>query len=116
MDFREMPALMKEQMETGKKDKYIEITNVLLEAGKTLSGKEEKFAYIKAVIGTLEHMDFQIYELYRALADAFRVVLKEVLADYETLAVEEKEAISQAIKSACAMRILLEEKYEAYIL
>ena len=33
MDFREMPVLMKEQKENGKKDLYIEITKVLTDAG-----------------------------------------------------------------------------------
>ncbi len=116
MDFREMPVLMAEQKETGKKDKYIEITNVLLEAAKNLSDKEEKLAYIKAVIGTLEHMDFQIYELYRSLADGFRVVLRELLLDYEGLSDAEKAVVSDAVKSACGMRLLLEEKYEAYMM
>ena len=116
MDFREMPVLMKEQKENGKKDKYIEITDVLTKAAENVQTKEEKMAYMQALMGTLEYMDFQIYELYRTLADCFKAVLRELLADYEALSKEEKHAISDAVKCACELRILLAEKYEAYVL
>ena len=116
MDFREMPVLMKEQKENGKKDKYIEITDVLTKAAETVETKEEKIAYMQALIGTLEHMDFQIYELYRALGDCFKTVLRELIADYDALNADEKQAISDAVKCACELRILLAEKYEAYVL
>ena len=110
-----MPALMKEQKESGKKDKYIEITKTLVDAQAIVNTKEEKISYMKALIETLENMDFQIYELYRSLQDCFKAVLKELLADYEALNEEEKDVISEAVKSACALRLLLEEKYEVYV-
>ena len=110
-----MPALMKEQKESGKKDKYIEITKTLVDAQAIVNTKEEKISYLKALIETLENMDFQIYELYRSLQDCFKAVLKELLADYEALNEEEKDVISEAVKSACALRLLLEEKYEVYV-
>ena len=116
MEFKEMPVLMKEQKENGKKDLYIEITNVLTEAVGKVQSREEKLELIEALIGTLENMDFQIYELYRALGDGFKKVLKDVLAEYDALQPQEKQAVSEAVKRACAIRILLEEKYEAYIL
>ena len=115
MSYLEMPVWMREQKETGKKDKYIEITNVLLEAAVTVTGREEKMAYLKALLETLEAMDFQIYELYRSLQDQFKATLRELLKEYDSLSTEEKGIISDAIKRACAIRILLEEKYEAYI-
>ena len=110
-----MPALMKEQKETGKKDKYIEITKTLVDAKAIVNTKEEKLSYVKALIETLENMDFQIYELYRSLQDHFKATLKELLADYEALSEEEKDVISEAVKSACALRLLLAEKYEVYV-
>ena len=116
MDFREMPALMKEQKENGKKDQYIEITKVLTDATEKVQTRKEKLDLLEALIGTLENMDFQIYELYRALADCFKKVQKELLAEYEDLEAEEKQTVSEAVKRACAIHILLEEKYEAYIL
>lgn len=110
-----MPALMREQKESGKKDKYIEITQTLVVAKASVNTKEDKLSYLKALIETLENMDFQIYELYRSLQDSFKAVLKELLADYEEMTEEEKEVISKAVKSACSLRLLLEEKYEAYV-
>lgn len=115
MSYLEMPVWMREQKETGKKDKYIEITNVLLDAAETVTGKEDKVAYLKALLETLEAMDFQIYELYRSLQDRFKETLRELLKEYDTMSAEEKEIISNAIKRACAIRILLAEKYETYI-
>ena len=114
--YLEMPALMKEQKETAKKDKYIEITKILVDAKETLKTKEEKVAYVKAVIETLENMDFQIYELYRSLQDSFKAVLKELLAVYEELSDDEKKVISVAVESACNLRLLLTEKYEVYVI
>lgn len=110
-----MPALMKEQKELGKKDKYIEITQTLVAAKASVHTKEEKLSYIRALIETLENMDFQIYELYRSLQDCFKAVLKELLVDYEAMSEGEKDVISEAVKSACALRLLLEEKYETYV-
>lgn len=116
MNYLEMPAWMREQKETGKKDKYIEITNSLLTAADTVTGKAEKMAYLKALLETLEAMDFQIYELYRSLQDQFKVTLQELLKEYDSMNEAEKEFLSDAIKRACAIRILLAEKYEAYVL
>ncbi|MBQ8279801.1 MAG: hypothetical protein IJZ23_08195 [Roseburia sp.] len=115
MNYLDMPALMKEQKETGKKDKYIEITNVLLEAADTVQTKEEKLSYMLALLETLEAMDFQIYELYRSLQDQFKVMLRELLSEYDGLGEAEKRMISDAIERGCGIRILLEEKYEAYV-
>lgn len=115
MSYLEMPVWMREQKETGKKDKYIEITNILLDATKTVTGKKEKMAYLKALLETLEAMDFQIYELYRSLQDQFKVTLRELLNEYESMNAEDAALISDVIRRACAIRILLAEKYEAYV-
>ena len=114
MEFRKMPALMREQKENGKKDQYIEITKVLTDATEKVQTREEKLELLQALIGTLENMDFQIYELYRALADCFKKVLKDVVSEYDFLQAEEKKVVSDVVKRACTIRILLEEKYEAY--
>ena len=115
MSYSEMPALMREQKETGKKDKYIEITNTLLNAATLPVTMDEKMDYMKAVLETLEAMDFQIYELYRSLQDQFKVTLRELLKEYETMDSNQKTVISESITRACAIRILLAEKYEAYV-
>ena len=114
--YLQMPVLMMEQKETGKKDKYIEITNVLLSAREVVETKEEKLAYLKALIDTLQNMDFQIYELYRSLQDCFKEVLKELLAGYDEMSAEEKQVISDAVETACGLRLLLAEKYEMYVI
>lgn len=116
MGYLEMPVLMREQKETGKKDRYIEITNVLLEAGDTIKITEEKLSYMMALLETLEAMDFQIYELYRSLQDKFKETLCELLKEYENMSGEQKKQISDAINRACAIRLLLAEKYEMYVL
>lgn len=115
MNYLEMPAWMREQKESGKKDKYIEITNVLLAAADTVTTKADKLAYLKALLETLEAMDFQIYELYRSLQDRFKVTLRELLKEHETMNTQERAVVADAIKRACAIRILLAEKYEAYV-
>lgn len=115
MNYLEMPAWMREQKENGKKDKYIEITNILLSAAKIVAGREEKMAYLRALLETLEAMDFQIYELYRSLQDQFKVTLQELLKEYDAMSDAEKSLLSDAIKRACVIRILLAEKYEAYV-
>lgn len=116
MDFRKMPLLMKEQKENGKKDQYIEITNVLTQAAEAVATKEEKLELLNALIGTLESMDFQIYELYRALSDCLKKIVKELVASYGDLSEKEKTIISDVVKKACALHILLAEKYEAYMM
>lgn len=115
MNYLEMPAWMREQKESGKKDKYIEITNTLLEAANGITDKADKMAYMNALLETLEAMDFQIYELYRSLQDQFKVTLRELLKDYESMGTDEKAMIADVIKRACVIRILLDEKYEAYV-
>ena len=52
MDFREMPVLMKEQKENGKKDQYIEITKVLTDATEKVQTRKEKLDLLEALIGT----------------------------------------------------------------
>ena len=115
MSYLQMPAWMREQKENGKKDKYIEITNVLLEAAEGVATRAEKLSYLTALLETLEAMDFQIYELYRALQDQFKVTLQELLKEHADMSTAEKETISDAVKRACEIRILLAEKYEAYV-
>ena len=71
-DIREIPSIMKSQREENKKDRYIELTNRLLDAEKTISSAAERAEYVSIVKETLESMDFQIYELYRSLQDAVK--------------------------------------------
>ncbi len=68
---------MEEQKLNNKKDKYIEITDTLL-AYDCPDGINEKIMYAEVLGKVLENMDFQIYELYRKLADRYTSVLKSI--------------------------------------
>lgn len=114
--YMRMPVLMEEQEAAGKKDKYIEIVDTLAAAEPDVKSTEEKCSYLKALADTLEHMDFQIYELYRKLQDIFKAVLKDMLSQYENLGGEEHEKLSEVISKACRIGILLEEKYTKYVI
>lgn len=76
MDFRKVPELMAEQKAAGRKDLYIEITNCLKEAYRTLSTEEEKDEFVRILSDTLDSMDPQIYEHYRALVDMYRALTR----------------------------------------
>ncbi|MBR4277772.1 MAG: hypothetical protein IKQ28_04995, partial [Lachnospiraceae bacterium] len=77
MNIKECPSLMEEQKLNNKKDKYIEITDTLL-AYDCPDGINEKIMYAEVLGKVLENMDFQIYELYRKLADRYTSVLKSI--------------------------------------
>lgn len=68
---------MEEQKLNNKKDKYIDITDTLL-AYDCPDGINEKIMYAEVLGKVLENMDFQIYELYRKLADRYTSVLKSI--------------------------------------
>ena len=78
MVLNECAALMKEQFEENKKDRYIEITNRLLEENISDKGINDKIEYASVLKDVLSLMDFQIYELYRALADRFAEAVKDI--------------------------------------
>ncbi len=114
-EYLRMPALMEEQKAAGSKDKYIEITDTLVCARDGLESVGEKTGYLKALADTMLAMDFQVYELYRKLQDTLKAVLKEVLNDYDSLSENEKGTVSEVVKKACGLGILIEEKYEKYL-
>lgn len=78
MVLNECAALMREQFEENKKDRYIEITNRLLEEKISDKGINDKIEYASVLKDVLSLMDFQIYELYRALADRFAEAVKDI--------------------------------------
>lgn len=76
MDFHDAPAIMAEQKAGGRKDLYIEITNCLKDAYTKLSTEEEKDEFTRILSDTLDSMDPQIYEHYRALLDMHRALIR----------------------------------------
>ena len=78
MNLKEAAGIMKAQKEENKKDRYIEVTDFLLKNDLSEMGLNGKIDYAKSLKEVLENMDFQIYELYRALEDRFVSVLKEI--------------------------------------
>ncbi len=114
-NYLEMPEWMKQQAAEGKMDLYIQITNTLLNAESTIAETGERCLYLKALLGTIRAMDFQVYELYDALVSAFRRNLTGLLESdaLDGLSLVEKEELKELIRQACAEGILIGEKYEA---
>lgn len=83
MDYKSCPALMRKQVEENKKDRYIEITQTMLAARNPEMELPEKIEYATALRDVLAVMDFQIYELYRSLADAFVECMRELWNDLQ---------------------------------
>ncbi len=78
MNLTEAIEIMKAQKEENKKDRYIEITDFLLQYDLSTLGLNDKIEYAEVLKKVLENMDFQIYELYRSLQDRFVLVLKDI--------------------------------------
>ena len=112
--YKEMPKLMAKQQEEGKKDQYIDITNILINAGSQICGMEEYLDYLHALLETIAHMDFQIYELYRALQDAVRNTVKKIIGE-ELISEQYVQDFAQIVQKACALKILNPEHYERFL-
>lgn len=112
-NYLQMPDVMRKQAEEGKMDRYMEITRCLLDADAKITDAKERCLYIKALLDTISEMDFQVYELYRSLTDAFRSNAKCLLSveQWTVLSDESKETLSETIQRACTMGILNPEKY-----
>jgi len=82
MDYKICPEEMRQQVLENKKDLYIEITRSMLAVKTEDLGINEKIEYATALKEVLAVMDFQIYELYRSLADAYGNIIQEI---YESL-------------------------------
>ena len=67
--YKDMAKAMELQKKEGKKDRYMEITRTLLDVDYCSMDFGEQKEYLAVLQETLSHMDFQIYELYRALRD-----------------------------------------------
>lgn len=80
MDYKLMPAEMQKQQEEGKKDRYIEITQTLLAVNTDNFDENEIITYIEVLSQTIDAMDFQIYELYRALVDRMVELIRKMAA------------------------------------
>ena len=78
MNLKDAVIIMKAQKEENKKDRYIEVTDFLLGNDLSAMGLNGKIEYARSLKEVLENMDFQIYELYRALEDRFVLTLKEI--------------------------------------
>ncbi len=81
MVIKDCPGAMKAQYEGNKKDRYIEITQCLLAENLSEKGINDKIEYANILKDVLEYMDFQIYELYRSLADRYTETLKDIYSD-----------------------------------
>lgn len=113
--YKTMPFYMEYETKYEKKEKYSDIVGQFESAEKLLWNEKKDLKsmswYLAALIDTMDNMSFEIYEQYRALQDAFKRTLKEVL----DVSLEEAESviIGYCIIKACRMGILLKEKYAA---
>lgn len=113
--YKTMPFYMEYETKYEKKEKYSDIVGQFESAEKLLQNEKRDLKsmswYLGALIDTMDNMSFEIYEQYRALQDAFKRTLKEVL----DTSLEEAESvmIGYCIIKACRMGILLKEKYAA---
>lgn len=133
MKISECAEVMLQQERDGKKDRYIEITQSLLNIGEEVKKalsldclEEAEISLVEEYLGglldTIEHMDFQIYELYRSLQDSFRVCAKlyikklygESYVEDGSFAVS-TEHLAKLLDKSCDMGILNREHYEEYI-
>lgn len=80
--------------------------------------------YLDALIRTIDNVTPQLYEYYIELADLFKVVVREAIADYyrdgrftdgSADEAEAEKLIRGAIAHAGVTYVLLAEKYEAYM-
>ena len=104
-DYKQMPQLMAEQKQNDQKDKYIEITNCLLEAEKEIT-ESDRLDYAKALIETLKSMDFQVYELYRSLQEAY---IRSVDILYSSM--PEDGTLRQIIADGKSLSLINADKY-----
>ena len=91
------------------------------------NGNPEEDGYLKktaeclvACIDSIEKTDMQLYEHYRALVDEFRQGIRTLsrqswwqAGDYGQLDAETGKMLADAIIRACAMNVILQEKYQS---
>lgn len=111
-----MPVYMKYETVYGKKENYNFIVNRLEQAKDEVEPQNagQLGEYLMTLVDVLENMSIEIYEQYRKLEDLFRQGVKEA----EQLSGIEEGArglLTCAVKKACRMGILLEEKYTSFL-
>lgn len=121
----------------GGKEKYHALTVRFGElARRPRKSDMEEAAFMLALIDTIEAIDQAVYELYRNLTDLFRNEMKALAAGARARAglgnkaalehfyngkcrlLEDGQAqgvLACAVKKACRSKVILAEKYEAYI-
>lgn len=87
LDYKKCPELMRQQVKENRKDMYIEIVQSMLAWSNREMDIDEKFEYVTALRDVLAEMDFQIYELYRSLADTFT----DAISDIHTFLLENED-------------------------
>ena len=111
MDFRKAPEIMAAQKAENKKDMYIEVTNTLVEAYKNASSEAKQDELLPIITATLENMDPQIYELYRALLDIKRAIERRDRVEYIGCTVVPEGALELKVlfKTARSVTVAIED-------
>lgn len=112
--YKQMPLAMKSQKDEGKKDRYIEITQILLAVEKDSLTGVDRLDYMEALADTLDVMDFQIYELYRSLQDRLTAMILEMLECKCLSEADNKARLKMLIERAVAKGFMLKEHAEVF--
>ena len=110
----------------GGKEHYHAITVEFDElAKKNRTSDMEKAMFMIALIDTIEAIDQPVYELYRKLVDIFRDEMKSIVVLAKEAGLMDKKQLlkdvlasailSCTLKKACDMKVVLAEKYSAFI-
>lgn len=70
---------------------------------------ENRVLFLGGLLGTIENVSPQLYEYYRELADMFKEVLRETMAQWSR---EAAEQLKEVVAHAAALHLLAEEKYQ----
>lgn len=127
-----MPFYMEYETKYEKKEKYNDIINQFENVQKFLYNEKKELCisgfrlrsigrYLAALIDAMDNMSFEIYEQYRALQDAFKLTLRNILSyqNQDSMLFSLSDSFDAAgnamtaycIMKACRMGILLKEKY-----
>lgn len=106
------PFYMAYETQIAKKEHYQDIINAFTEIAPQYLKSElsDKVVFLNAIIETMAVMAQPMFEHYMALADMFKTALKTIDLNQTSNA-----DLSAILRKACAMKVILTEKYQDLI-
>lgn len=117
----EMPEIVAFETAENAKEGYQDIQRVFAQAyGKVCAPEsgishEDLSFYLLALARTASQIDEEVFDHKMNLITQYRKVLKKNLSEFEGWDPDSVGRVKESIRIACENRILLREKYEAYI-